>query len=141
MLTECAETSKGLLQDFDLSHLRSLQSLEVTVSSIPHTRQDTLDLFRDVASTITSPVFSEVVIIFQRPDLYRPTYIPFDVFREMYSKREFRLVFCLEVPKSHRNFGLDVMRRNLDWGESHQKLDFLASPATLAISERNSWMG
>ena len=98
-------------------------------------------LLRDVASTITSPVFSEVVLVFQRPDLYRPYQIPFDVFRQMYSKRKFRLVFCLEVAKKYRDFGWDRMRRRLDSETSHQRLNFLASLPTLTISERNSWAG
>ena len=97
-------------------------------------------LLHDIASTITSPVFSEFVLVFQRWDLDNSHHIPFDVFRPMYSKRKFRLVFCLEVTKSFRDKGLGVMRRRLDWEVDHQRLDFLASRPTLAISERNAWI-
>jgi len=86
-------------------------------------------------------VFSEVVLVFQRPDLYRPYYIPFDVFRQMHSKRNFRLVFCVEVPKRYRGVGLQVMRGRIEYEISEGRLDFLASPPTLVISEGNSWAG
>jgi len=63
------------------------------------------------------------------------------VFREMYSKRKFRLVFCLEVLKKYRAVGLEVMRRRMDSEIAQQRLDFLASPPTLAIRGRNFWRG
>ena len=59
----------------------------------------------------------------------------------MYSKRKFRLVFCLEVLKKYRAGGLEVMRRRLDLEIAQKRLDFLASPPTLAIRERNFWKG
>ena len=129
----------GFLQDFDLSHLRSLRSLEVTASSVSQARADAPSLLRDIVFTITSPVFSEIILVFQRPDLYRPYHIPFDAFREMYSKRKFRLVFCLEVLKKYRAGGLEAMRQRLDSEVAQQRLDFLDSPPTLTIRERNFW--
>lgn len=141
MLTEHAETTEGLLQDFDLSHLHSLQSLEVTTSSVSQAHQGAPHLLRDIVSTIRSPAFSEVVLIFQRPDLYRPYHIPFDAFRQMYSKKKFRLVFCLEVSKKYRDTGFQSMWKRLEWEMTHQRLDFLESPPTLIISERNCWTG
>ena len=137
MLTEFIETNEGFIQDFDLSCFRSLRSLEVTASSVSQTRADAPYLLRDIFSTITSPEFSEIILVFQRPDLCRPYHIPFDVFREMYSKRKFRLVFCLEVLKKYRAAGLEVMRRRMDLEIAQQRLDFLASPPTLAVRGRN----
>lgn len=78
-----------------------------------------------------------MILVFQRPDLYRPYYIPFDMFRQMHSKRKFRLVFCLEVSKKYRELGLQVMRRRMEYEIAERRLEFLASPPTLAISERN----
>ena len=54
----------------------------------------------EVLSTITSPVFSELVII---PRAYPTRYLPrevtlFDTLRKMYGVRPFKLVFLLEVP-------------------------------------------
>ena len=137
MLTEFIETNEGFIQDFDLSCFRSLRSLEVTASSVSQTRADAPYLLRDIFSTITSPDFSEIILVFQRPDLYRPYQIPFEVFREMYSKRKFRLVFCLEVLKKYRAAGWEVMRQRLDSEIAQRRLDFLSSPPTLAVRGRN----
>jgi hypothetical protein len=103
--------------------------------------RDAPNLLHDIIYTIKSPVFSEVVLVFQRPDLYRPYYIPFEMFRQMHSERKFRLVFCLEVSKRYRDFGLQVMRRRMEYELAERRLDFLASPPSLAISEGNSWTG
>ena len=132
------ESPEELLQDFDLSHLRSLRSLEVTASSMSQA-SGAPDLLRDIVSTIKSPLFSEVILVFQRPDLYRPYYIPFEVFRQMHSRRKFRLIFCLEVAKRYRNSGLRVMRQRMEYELAGKRLDFLETPPTLVISERNSW--
>jgi len=138
---ESAESNKGFIQDFDLSRFHSLQSLEVPASSLSQAREDAPNLLRDIFSTITSPEFAEIILVFQRPDLYRPYYIPFDVFREMYSKRKFRLVFCLEVLKEYRPVWLEILRQRMDSEITHQRLDFLASPPTLAIRGQNFWKG
>lgn len=135
-----SESSEELLQDFDLSRLKSLRSLEFTASSMSQA-SGAPDLLRDILSTIRSPLFSEVILVFQRPDLYRPYYIPFEVFRQMHSMKKFRLIFCLEVARRHRSLGLRVMRQRMDYELAERRLDFLESPPTLAISERNSWTG
>ena len=132
------ESPEELLQDFDLSHLRSLRSLEVTASSMSQA-SGAPDLLQDIVSTIKSPLFSEVILVFQRPDLYRPYYIPFEVFRQMHSRRKFRLIYCLEVAKRYRNSGLRVMRQRMEGELAGKRLNFLETPPTLVISERNSW--
>ena len=135
------ETREELLKDFDLSYLRSLRSLEVTASSVSYGSRLDPDLLRDIISTIKSPVFSEVVLVFQRPDLYRPYSISFEPFREVHSRRKFRLVFCLEVSKRHRDFGLQVMQHRIVYEMAQRRLGFLESPPTLTISEGNHWTG
>ncbi|KAF9647258.1 hypothetical protein BDM02DRAFT_3117397 [Thelephora ganbajun] len=104
-------------------------------------RRDAPYLIHDIFSTIKSPVFSEIILIFQRPDLYRPYYIPFDMFRQMHSERKFRLVFCMEVSKRYRHLGLQVMKRRMEYEVEERRLDFLESPPTLTVSEVNSWTG
>lgn len=135
------ESRQELLQAFDLSHLRSLRSLEVTASSMSKAYQEATYLIRDIFSTIKSPVFSEIILIFQRPDLCRPYYIPFDIFRQMHSERKFRLVFSLEVAKRHRAAALQVMQERMGSEVANQRLNFLESPPTLRMSEGNSWIG
>ena len=68
-------------------------------------------------------------------DIYFPSTIQFEfgLFREMYSKRKFRLVFCLEVPKNDRTAGSRLMRQRMDSEIVQKGLDFLASPPTLVI--------
>jgi hypothetical protein len=102
-------------------------------------RRDAPYLLRDIVSTITSPVFSEVILVFQFADLYRPYRVPFDMIREMHSKKKFRLVYCLEVSKKYRDEILQTMRQRMEWEIAHGRLDFLESPPTLTISERDSW--
>ena len=133
------ETKQELLRAFDLSRLHSLRSLEVTASSMSKASHDATHLVHDIFSTINSSNFCEIILVFQRPDLYRPYYLPFDMFREMHSEKKFRLVFCLEVSKRHRNVGLMVMQQRMGYEISERRLDFLASPPTLRVSEGNYW--
>ena len=140
-LTRPLETKQELLQAFDLSHLRSLRSLEVTASSLSKAFHEATQLIHDIFSTITSPVFTEIILVFQRPDLYRPFYIPFEMFREMHSERKFRLVFSLEVAKKYREVGVQVMRRRMAGEMGGPSLEFLGEPPTLRVSEGNPWTG
>lgn len=98
-------------------------------------------LVHDIFSTIKSSVFSEIVLVFQRPDLCRPFYIPFDMFRQMHSERKFRLVFCLEVAKRYKGAALQVMEQRMRYQEDERWFDFLESPPTLRMRERESWTG
>jgi len=133
------KSKQELLRAFDLSHLRSLRCLEVTASSMSKAYQEATRLIHEIFSTIKSPVFSEIVLVFQRPDLYRPYFIPFDMFRQMHSERKFRLVFSLEVAKRHKDLGLQVMELRMGYEVAQERLDFLENPPTLRISEGNSW--
>lgn len=102
---------------------------------------DATFLIHDIFSTIKSPVFSEIILVFQRPDLYRPYYIPFGMFRQMHSERKFKLVFSLEVAKRHRGVGLNVMQQRMGYEIAERRLEFLESPPTLRINEGNRWTG
>ena len=55
--------ARDTLQDYDLSRNRSLRTLEVPVSSFGHTSQ--ADTFlKHVLSTITSPAFSQITVLY-----------------------------------------------------------------------------
>ena len=101
--------------------------------------QEATFLVHDIFSTIKSPTFSEIVLVIQRPDLYRPHYVPVDVFRQMHSERKFRLVYCLEVSKRHKDRGLEVMQQRMWHDIAGRRLDFLEGPPTLRMSEGESW--
>ena len=102
----------GGYRDLDLSRNKSLRKLETTARSLisslwdraPGTVQGT---FRAVISTIDSPAFSDFVVVYEEVDFYHVAYSrkpiagldeetwyhkQFEVFREMYKARGFRLV-------------------------------------------------
>ena len=117
--------AKSFIQDFDLSRNKSLRTLEVTAHSIysalrigsPDTASNLLE---HALSTVTSPVFSEVIVFFQDCDFravqsdidcnplrglslaesaeedsrYRRQ---FEVYHNMRAARPFQLVMCASV--------------------------------------------
>ena len=125
-------TARSSLLDFDLSRNKSLRTLEVRARSmVPEHAcgsnlppNPTISVFlRTILPTITSPVFSEVIVIYRENDfcglecyplpskIYRDQISVlgrrkkeylwhrelFNVFREMYTLRNFRLVLCADV--------------------------------------------
>jgi hypothetical protein len=112
-------TGRPPLQDFDLSRNESLQTLEILASSVVYREAGFLT---HVLSTITSPVFSKVIIVYRDYDFCQlhaawdigtnplrgalPVEIAveasrhhmwFKAFREMHKVREFRLMLCADV--------------------------------------------
>ena len=125
------------LQDFDLSHFHSLRSIEVYAYSFC---EEPFSSLRSIFSTITSPGFYEIILTITFRSFIRLDNIPFGIFHEMYSKRKFRLVFCIEAwDKMGGGVQLEEMRRMVDSEIARGRLDFLASPPTLAIREQNTW--
>jgi len=93
--------------DFDLSRNRSLRTLEVAASTIVDEEPGDLT---HVFSTITSSVFSTVVIVYRDYDIrgipsawVRKAFSPidhhkhFEVFRKLREVRGFQLVLCADV--------------------------------------------
>ena len=100
-------------RDLDLSRNKSLRELKITAQSLIRVLRDRAPAtipssFRAVLSTITSPVFSDFVVVYQGGDFYNDVYSgnaraelgdedtwyhrQFEVFREMYKARDYRLV-------------------------------------------------
>ena len=129
-------TARSSFLDFNLSRNKSLRTLEVTASSITLREESILlqhaiaqtnpaisNFLRTVLPTITSPLFSEVVVIYREVDFGGLKFWPrstsgvyrimtpdesaeeasrhrrqFQVFREMYAVRQdFQLILCAEV--------------------------------------------
>ena len=94
------ESRASILQTFDLSNNRSLRSLEIDLASGITTRSsyDRVGIIRDLLSTVTSPVFSEVVIILQEGIVHDPNIrnTLFRAVRGMCEVKPFRLVFWLD---------------------------------------------
>jgi len=84
-----------MLRVFDLSNSRSLRSLEI---GIPQPCSGGMGFLRDLLSTITSPVFSDVVIILPDVIIRNPKFLKNTLFRavrRMCEVKSFRLVFRL----------------------------------------------
>ena len=87
----------GSPRTFDLSRNKALRTLEIRARYLYDAR-----LMTHALSTISSPVFSEVTVIYLNSDLSDCTsleevprrHLRFKVFREMRSVRDFQLVLC-----------------------------------------------
>ena len=94
-------------------------------------------------STITSPVFSELVIVLQGVDAIMALLSEVALFQtlsRMNEIRPFKLVFLLEgmgCLREERLMMEGVIRRVVE----ESSLDFLASPATIRLNEfRREWL-
>jgi hypothetical protein len=99
-------TDRHSLRDYDFSRNGSLRELEIPAGSLNRALTDrapatTSSFLRTVLSTITSPVFSKVLIVYQSGNFYSPVSFEreaawyrrqFDAFREMCKARDFQLV-------------------------------------------------
>lgn len=96
-----------LSQRLNLSCNTALRSLEVSGSFIVESPKHARTI-RELLSTITSPAFSEVIIVFYEPDVRWPPRGLNEVLREMYKVKGFRVGFCLKtldelrVPSLHQ---------------------------------------
>ncbi|KAF9783228.1 hypothetical protein BJ322DRAFT_142498 [Thelephora terrestris] len=78
-----------LVQEPDLSPSTALRSIEVPAYSLTYVKK--------ALSTITSPVFHEIVVIFSEREVDRQSENLAGKIRELYGIREFSVAFCLEV--------------------------------------------
>ena len=122
-------------QRFDLSCNTALQSLEVRATGgfqecNRHTLQEAL-------RTITSPVFSEIIVVFNEEDVHWPPPGMIDVLREMYEIKNFRLVFYLEASEESRVSNLQVLKETTQEAVGNGSFNFLPYPPlviSLAVS-------
>ena len=131
--------------EFNLSRLGALRSLQVTDwASVYSPSQDlSHDIVMEVFSTITSPVFSELVVVLVDDGT---THLPhevmlFQTLRKMQRVRPFRLVFLFEGPclvkrGGHWEFAevRQELGQALDDVTSKGFLDFLDSPPTICTA-------
>ena len=91
---------KSFLRAFDLSKNKSLRSLEIEITVTSNTQRwgDRVGFLGDLLSTVTSPVFSDVVVILQDSIISDPHFLQNTLFRavrDMCEVKPFRLVFQL----------------------------------------------
>ena len=93
---------KSILQALDLSNNKSLRSLEIDFTLRNEARRyddegDSLNILPDLLSTVTSPAFSDVVIILRHDTIRDEKFLQvlFRVVQNMYKVKPFHLVFWL----------------------------------------------
>ena len=104
---------ESFLRSFDLSNNRSLRSLEIEIAPTSNLRNNTtgMGFLRDLLSTITSPAFSDVVIILPDIVVHDARFLQntlFRVVRDICEEKPFHLVFWLE--KHHQDGDADWER-------------------------------
>ena len=133
--------------EFNLSRLCALRSLQVADLTNNHdtTQDQNHAILMEVFSTITSPVFSELVIILVGDEIIclPREAMMFQTLRKMYEVRPFKLVFSFEgpppVPREGRSVPAGVRRKlekTLESVATKGFLDFLDSPPTIRVATR-----
>jgi len=114
-----------LTDRFHLSYNTVLRTLEVRGS---HLFQKCGRTLKKLLSTITSPVFNEVVIVFAGEDVYCPPLGIAGVLREMYEIKKFHLVYRLEDLESSRESNLRELVVVTQKEVASGSFDFLPCP-------------
>lgn len=146
-------------QDFDLSRNKSLRTVEVTARYTPWEPTSNLS---HALSTITSPVFSELVVVYRDYDFYvyvpntgaPPTYgwssevekaedvarqrILFQAIHELHKAREFKLVLCADVWHYLGEHTVEELRQVLAAEKADGGLGYLSSEPLVTYSPRVS---
>ena len=118
-----------LVLNLNLSRLRVLRSLEVGDWGVPFRGTDTRRVMVEVFSTITSPAFSELVIVLRSDRFLRLLLdlTSFEVLRMVHRIRPFKLVFLLYI--YHLPHGDErVFERALETASAGGHFNFLDSP-------------
>jgi len=130
---------KALRKNFDLSKCRSLRSLEITGENIARCSDRTPRFLGDLLSTITSSVFSEVVIVLEDGDIHDLRVFQcrlFSIARGMHEVKSFRLVISLEVWEGDRVCATEILKRHIDTEATKGGLDFLPCPPAIIFNTR-----
>lgn len=128
-----------ITQPLDLSCNTVLRSLEVKGSLIAESSKHARTI-RDLLSTITSPAFSEVVVVFYELDVRWPPRGLNEVLREMYKIKRFRVAFCLETQEELRAQGLHRLTMDTGAAAAGGAYEFLPSPPSV-FSRRGTRYG
>ena len=140
--------SENLGQGSDLSKNRSLRSLEIIGKNIwGEYHVPALRPFRNLLSTITSPVFSEVVIVLQDGSIrngYSFEHL-LSVVRGTYEVKPFCLIFCLEIWEGYREDATKRLRSHINAEAARGWLDFLPCPPIIVYNTQathsSEWQG
>ena len=131
--------SETLLRDLDLSKSGALRSLELTITNLKVSPSLTLTFLRNLLPTITSPVFSDVVIILREgtiQDMVFIQHVVFSTMRSLYEVKPFRLVFSLEIWEGDKENIVEMLKRCIDVETAKGGLDFLPCPPVIVSNTR-----
>lgn len=100
---------------------------------------DALGFLRGLMATITSPVFSDVVFIFEASTGHFPGIIRSTLFWDMYQVKPFRLVLCLWVWGGHQGDEIARFKLGIDIELNQGALGFLPQPPVVVPYTRLAW--
>lgn len=90
--------------------------------------QDHARTVNETLFTITSPVFSEIVVVFSERQVYHPLERLAWVLREMYEIKRFKVAFCLEALEESRAEKLHHLTLRTKEAAVAGTWDFLSCP-------------
>lgn len=114
-------------QDFNFSCNTALRSLEFQGLTMSWSRTYARTI-KELLSTITSPAFSEIVVVFPRMETPWPPPVLVEALREMCVIKEFRVAFCLETSEMLGAPGLHHMTLETMAAAAGGTFDFLPCP-------------
>ena len=129
----------SVANDFNLSRLKVLRSLQVKAPALflrilayQKPPADFLTTIESIFHTITSPVFSELVIVIQSGDVYHFPWRMYGTLRRMYGVRPFKLVFLiLGSERSTEVVALRTWQGAINVATTKGLLGFLQSPPSI----------
>lgn len=136
----------SLIDDFNLSRLKVLRSLQIKppATFLRNLAQqkppsDFLTTIESIFYTITSSVFTELVIVIQSGEVYYLPWRMYGTLRRMYHMRPFKLVFLLIASEKSSEL---VVRRTwegaVNTATAKGLLSFLESPPTIHFTRRGT---
>lgn len=115
-------------QTFDFSCNTVLRSLEVLLHPIVSPPQEHTRIIKELLFTITSPAFSEVVVVFSDRQVNALSESLARVLQEMYDIKGFRVAFCLEALETSRAPNLHYLALRTRAAAAAGTYDFLPCP-------------
>jgi hypothetical protein len=110
------------LQRLNLSRNMTFRSLEIR-AILEYSRA-----LKELLLTVTSPVFSEIVVVFSGVEARWPPRDLAERLHEIYKIREFRVAFCLETAERLGVSSLRIMKSTMQAEVAKGSYDFLPCP-------------
>ena len=149
-----------MFQQFNLSRIKSLRTLETTAESVTTAGDTVPGSLRTILSTVTSPMLLDLIIVYWDSDIDGVSRYPearrnpeaeleyraacalrhqhrFKVLREMHKAREFQLVLCADVFDHIVKCAMEMLERLVNAERVRGGWDYLLYEPSI-IAERRS---